>query len=251
MFVYILDGGSTLHTKAARVHKDYEDKGIYKMLDQVVTELYVKTSPVLYKAISFSNKNQRLMKYLKNGPYRMTFHRVCRKIYKCFMTSQKLDFHPTIVNTLVCLLATHRPLLKRYLIPDTPTWISTKLSNKWEPQALAQIYSFQSDPTRVDPDMRNVCLREISFLKAFSRTASSLAKRLLYIPFTYPWPMLWNAKLTETQIFSELSIEIESSLIELKSSLIQLKSSLIQLESSLIQLESSLIQLESSLYMYN
>ena len=69
---------------------------------------------------------------------------------------------------------------------------------------------------------------------------------------------LWNAKLTETQIFSELSIEIESSLIELKSSLIQLESSLIQFESSLIQLESSLIQLESSLillesslYMYN
>ena len=65
------------------------------------------------------------------------------------------------------------------------------------------------------------------------------------------FPILWNAKLTETQIFSELSIEIESSLIELKSSLIQLKSSLIQLESSLIQLESSLIQLESSLYMFN
>ena len=39
---------------------------------------------------------------------------------------------------------------------------------------------------------------------------------------------VWNAKLTETQIFSELSIEIESSLIELKSSLIQLKSSFIQ-----------------------
>ena len=55
---------------------------------------------------------------------------------------------------------------------------------------------------------------------------------------------VWNAKLTETQIFSELSIEIEGSLIELKSSLIQLKS-------SLIQLKSSLIQLESSLYMYN
>ena len=50
---------------------------------------------------------------------------------------------------------------------------------------------------------------------------------------------VWNAKLTETRIFRELSIEIESSLIELKSSLIQLKSSLIQLESSLIQLESS------------
>ena len=74
---------------------------------------------------------------------------------------------------------------------------------------------------------------------------------------------LWNAKLTETRIFRELSIEIEklqssissieieSSLIELKSSLIELKSSLIQLESSLIQLESSLIQLLSSLYMYN
>ena len=74
---------------------------------------------------------------------------------------------------------------------------------------------------------------------------SDSASVLLY--FT----LVWNAKLTETQIFSELSIEIESSLIELKSSLIQLKSSLIQLESSLIQLESSLIQLESSLYMFN
>ena len=62
---------------------------------------------------------------------------------------------------------------------------------------------------------------------------------------------IWNAKLTETHIFRELSIEIESYLIELKSSLIQLKSSLIQLESSLIQLESSLIHLLSSLYMYN
>ena len=45
---------------------------------------------------------------------------------------------------------------------------------------------------------------------------------------------VWNAKLTETQIFRELSISIESSLIELKNSLIQLKSSLIQLKSSLI-----------------
>ena len=62
---------------------------------------------------------------------------------------------------------------------------------------------------------------------------------------------IWNAKLTKTRIFRELSIEIESSLIELKSSLIQLKSSLIQLESSLIQLESSLNQLLSSLYIYN
>ena len=44
---------------------------------------------------------------------------------------------------------------------------------------------------------------------------------------------IWNAKLTETQIFSELSIEI---FIELKSSLIQLKRSLIQLGSPLIQL---------------
>ena len=52
--------------------------------------------------------------------------------------------------------------------------------------------------------------------------------------------LLWNAKLTETRIFRELSIEIESSLIELKSSIIQLKSSLIQLETSLIQLLSSL-----------
>ena len=56
--------------------------------------------------------------------------------------------------------------------------------------------------------------------------------------------LVWNAKLTETRIFRELSIEIQSSLIELKSSLIEL-------ESSLIQLESSLIQLLSSLYMYN
>ena len=60
----------------------------------------------------------------------------------------------------------------------------------------------------------------------------------------YNVPTVWNAKLTETRIFKELSIEIESSLIELKSSLIQLKS-------SLIQLESSLIQLLSYLYMYN
>ena len=61
----------------------------------------------------------------------------------------------------------------------------------------------------------------------------------------YNRPELWNAKLTETRIFRELSFEIESSLIELKSSLIQLKSSLIQLKSSLIQLESSLIKLLS------
>ena len=57
---------------------------------------------------------------------------------------------------------------------------------------------------------------------------------------------VWNAKLTETQLFRELSFEIENSLIQLRSSLIQLKSSLIQLESSFIQLESSFIQLESS-----
>ena len=61
----------------------------------------------------------------------------------------------------------------------------------------------------------------------------------------------WHAKFTETQIFRELSIEIERSLIQLKGSVNQLKSSLIQLESSLIQLESSLIQFESSLDMYN
>ena len=61
---------------------------------------------------------------------------------------------------------------------------------------------------------------------------------------------VWNAKLTETRIYSELSIEIESSLIEFKSYLIQLESSLIQLESSLIQQESYLIQLLSSLYIY-
>ena len=40
--------------------------------------------------------------------------------------------------------------------------------------------------------------------------------------------LVWNAKLTETRILRELSIEIESPLIELKSSLIQLESSLIQ-----------------------
>ena len=76
---------------------------------------------------------------------------------------------------------------------------------------------------------------------------------LLLVPFQSQIfdAFLWNAKLTETRIFREFSIEIESSLIQLKSSLIELKSSLIQLESSLIQLESSLIQLESSLYMYN
>ena len=62
---------------------------------------------------------------------------------------------------------------------------------------------------------------------------------------------VWNAKLIETRILRELSIEIESSLIELKSSLIELKRSLIELKISLIQLESSLIQLESSLHMYN
>ena len=56
--------------------------------------------------------------------------------------------------------------------------------------------------------------------------------------------LVWNAKLTETQIFSEPSFEIESSLIELKSFLIEL-------ESPLIQLKNSLIQLESSLNMYN
>ena len=41
---------------------------------------------------------------------------------------------------------------------------------------------------------------------------------------------LWNAKLTETRIFRELSIEIESSLIELKGSLIrELLNSIIEL----------------------
>ena len=51
---------------------------------------------------------------------------------------------------------------------------------------------------------------------------------------------LWNAKLTETQIFSELSFEIESSLIQLKSSLIQLEShSLIDLFNSIRELSIS------------
>ena len=76
-------------------------------------------------------------------------------------------------------------------------------------------------------------------------------QNLVYEMTVSTCPSVWNAKLTETRIFRELSIKIESSLIELKSSLIQLESSLIQLESSLIQLESSLIQLLSSLYMYN
>ena len=62
--------------------------------------------------------------------------------------------------------------------------------------------------------------------------------------------LLWNAKLTETRIFRELSIEIESSLIELKSSLIQLKSSLNKLESSLIRLCTELFNsiVELSIY---
>ena len=37
---------------------------------------------------------------------------------------------------------------------------------------------------------------------------------------------IWNAKLTETQIFREISIEIESFLIQLESSLFQIESSL-------------------------
>ena len=53
---------------------------------------------------------------------------------------------------------------------------------------------------------------------------------------------VWNAKLTETRILRELSIEIESSLIELKSSLIELKSSLFELKSSIMKLESSVIK---------
>ena len=53
---------------------------------------------------------------------------------------------------------------------------------------------------------------------------------------------VWNAKLTETRILRELSIEIESSLIELKSSLIELKSSLFELMSSIMKLESSVIK---------
>ena len=48
------------------------------------------------------------------------------------------------------------------------------------------------------------------------------------ICISFVLPLLLNVKLTETRIFRELSIEIESSLIELKSSLIQLESSLIQ-----------------------
>ena len=65
---------------------------------------------------------------------------------------------------------------------------------------------------------------------------------VIFVVFWQLFLWLWNAKLIETQIFRELSIEIEISLIELKSSLIELKSSLNQLEDSLIQLDSSLIQ---------
>ena len=86
-----------------------------------------------------------------------------------------------------------------------------------------------------------------------------------YTSGEYHYWFLWNAKLTETQIFSELSfllasliIQIESNLNELSSSLIKLESylfewesSLIQLESYLIQLKSSLIQIERSLYLHN
>ena len=71
-----------MHAKAGRVHKDYEGIGIYKKLDEYTTEFYANKPSVLYKAISFSNANQRLMKYLENGQYRMTFHKVGRKIYE-------------------------------------------------------------------------------------------------------------------------------------------------------------------------
>ena len=52
-------------------------------------------------------------------------------------------------------------------------------------------------------------------------------------------PWVWNAKLTETRIFRELSIEIESSLIEVNSSLIQLES----LFNSIKELFNSIIEL--------
>ena len=45
----------------------------------------------------------------------------------------------------------------------------------------------------------------------------------LVSPLIFRSQRIWNAKLTETRIFRELSIEIESSLIELKSSLIEFK----------------------------
>ena len=72
---------------------------------------------------------------------------------------------------------------------------------------------------------------EERFIQITSRRVTFQTANLLCIT-----SRIWNAKLTETRIFRELSIEKESSVIELKSSLIQLESSLIQLESSLIQL---------------
>ena len=61
---------------------------------------------------------------------------------------------------------------------------------------------------------------------------------------------LWNAKLTETQIFIELSNLLESSLIELVRSLCELERLFTKLERYLLPLKSSLIQIESSLYIF-
>ena len=60
-----------------------------------------------------------------------------------------------------------------------------------------------------------------------------------YVKFKQSRSHVWNAKLTETRIFRELSIEIESSLIELKSCLIKIR----ELFNSIRELFNSIIEL--------
>ena len=53
----------------------------------------------------------------------------------------------------------------------------------------------------------------IIFLSAFFlRQPESFYCRVPYTSYNHMHPLLWNAKLTETQILREFSIEIESSL---------------------------------------
>ena len=66
-----------MHPKAGRVHKDFEGRGIYKKLDDFTTDFYKSKGSVLYKAISLSNTNQRLVKKVEDGSYKVNFHRVC------------------------------------------------------------------------------------------------------------------------------------------------------------------------------
>ena len=58
--------------------------------------------------------------------------------------------------------------------------------------------------------------------------------------------LLWNAKLTETQIFRELSIEIESSLFNYKLSIL-----IIELSNSNIELSNSIKELSNTTYPIN